>query len=186
MDAHLQQLAAGLPNAAAADIKQLSKILRQRPELAGEAFEILLKGKSPTSLLGYSIVSERRKNSEKTGSIKLKNGQKIKPSFVSLDDGERDEEDFSAVEKIAATDPAVIANYRQQTMHGAAESALDLVTAGSLAIGRCALITCGKALGRRRGEQIRAANIQKHEEARSFDEGGKGQGGLFCFDGEVV
>jgi hypothetical protein len=166
-----------LPNVNSIDLIQLENILQnnQFREFAGEAWLILASGKSPSNLLAYVKICIARVENEH---------RQKRAVFISLDERQSDD-DFSNFEKLAAEDPCELASSRKTVLHNAAEVALDLVNNGAEAIGRCTLVTGGKMLCRRRGEQIRKFNVDKQEQAEIFKRGGQGQGGLFGFDGEV-
>jgi len=166
-----------LQNANSLDLIQLENILKnkQTRDFAGEAWLTLANGKSPSNLLAYAKTCVARAENEH---------REMRATFISLDD-RHSEDEFSYVDRLAAADPCELSSFRQAILHTAAELSLQLVNEGAHAIACNSLVTGGKKLCKRRGEQIRKNNIDKLVQAESFKQGKNGQGVLFGFDGET-
>ncbi|BCK87806.1 hypothetical protein MIZ01_1602 [Sideroxyarcus emersonii] len=151
------------------DAATLLKIMQLPASLSGAAYLEAVKGtkiRNPRGLALHVIKREERPT-----------------AYVSLDE-ERDEEDgYSLHEKLAAADPADLVDYiraRTAEFDDQIENVFDEVRDGGKQYGE------SLGLSGRRGQQIIQKQVKNIEEARKFKEGGKGQGGLFGFDGEVV
>lgn len=166
-----------LPSVSADNLTQLEQMLGNSKtcDYAGEAWLALASGKSPSNLLAYAKTCTARAENEY---------RQTRAIYVSLNE-HRGEGDFTLSEQLAAADPCVLATFRETILHDSAESALELVNRGAQVIGRNTMVTGGKILCRRRGEQIRKVNIDRQLQSESFKQGRIGQGSLFRFDGEI-
>lgn len=151
------------------DAATLLKIMQLPASLSGAAYIEAVKGtkiRNPRGLAAHIVKREERPT-----------------AFVSLDE-ERDEEDgYSLHERLAATDPADLVDFlrsRTEELNEQTEVVLDIARDSAACYGR------GLGLTARRGQQLIAKQIKNVDEARRFKEGGRGQGGLFGFDGEVA
>lgn len=163
----------------------LKLILKLPPGLQGAAYEKALQaercGVKVESYRAYSQKVISQQDNEK-----IPRDLKEKISFIYLDqEQDRDENDFSATERLAATDPVEKVSYLQQVLNDSAEAAIEIFCSGTEAIGKKLKFKRG-IVDRRRAQQIRKANLKKQVDARNYINGAQGQGALFGFDGEEL
>lgn len=156
------------------DAATLKEILDLPPELRGAAFEEAVKGRRKSKIRNLSKLARHVMNRDNRPT-----------AYISLDE-ERDEDDgYSLHERLAATDPQDLVDFLRARTRTAmfdeqTEAVLDIARQGAAALGRSLNLTG------RRGQQIMKKQIGRVDEARKFKEGGRGQGTLFGFDGEVA
>lgn len=148
-----------------AALATLSK-MRLPDDVRQTACELVLRGK-PLDIAIRHARAQAARDSRPSG-------------FVSLDE-RADEGDFGLHEKVAAADPSDFFDHikksKSHQFDPQTESVLLPLGNGAAALGR-ALNRTG-----RRGQQIVRAQIQRAAGEFEFRGGGKGQGGLFGFDG---
>lgn len=179
-----------LPAALAADVSLILK-LHDDEDVKSEMLLALVKGKPLDKAIRHTRAAcarDKRWNGitpprlTKMERLEGKEVKTLSPDFHYIDNV-RDEDEMPAHERIAATDPSDLVDYiraRSSEFDQQTEAVLDIARAGAAALGRSFNLTG------RRGQQIVQKQVKRVEEARKFKEGGRGQGTLFGFDGEVA
>lgn len=147
--------------------EQIEQVLALPDALQGIGFEAVVAGRKIENLAKYcrrvQWFQERS-----CGCVRLDACQK-----------DRDGNDLGTfLELLVARRPEQLSASRMAMLAEMGETVLSALDSGA---------NLGRARGKtpRRGQQIVAAQIRREEEAHAFKQGGRGQGALFGFDGEV-
>lgn len=186
-----------LPAALAADVSVILK-LHDDEDTKSQMLLELSKGKSLDAAVRHARadcardgrwngitpprLTKKEKRERQQAKLEGKEVKTLSPDFSYLDH-DRNEDEMSAHERLAAVDPSDLIDFIRARTHE-----FDQQTEAVLNIAREGGKALGKSLGLtgRRGQQIIQKQVKNVDEARRFREGGRGQGTLFSFDGEVA